>query len=91
MLFVCDVCGYAHAKPLKRKSEAPEALEEFIKEIRKKRGVKFGESKTDSGKIVFGGIRSDNEPVLRSVHANGSQCATDSTLTSSTAPHTPRR
>ena len=66
MLFICDVCGFAEAKPIKNKSDAPEALEEFIKQIRKKCGVKWGETKTSKNKVIFGGIRSDNEPVLTS-------------------------
>ena len=37
-----------------------------LREIRRKCGVKFGDSKTSTGKIIFGGIRSDNEPVLKS-------------------------
>ena len=66
MLFVCDRCGFAAVKTLAAKSEAPQALEEFVKEIRARCGVKWGDNKTESGKLIFAGIRSDNEPVLRS-------------------------
>ena len=67
MLFICDKCGYTHGKAIQRKSQAPDVLEEFIKEIRQKCGVKFGDNKNSKGQIVLGGIHSDNEPVLKSV------------------------
>ena len=66
MLYVDDHSGYAYAKCIPRKSDAPEVLEEFIKFIRRKCGAKYGETKNDKGQIIFAGIRSDNEPVLRS-------------------------
>ena len=68
MLYICDECGYARGKPLAKKSEAPEALESFVKEIRKKCGanVLTGRDDVDKAKMIVAGIRSDNEPVLRS-------------------------
>ena len=65
-LFICDKCGYVHGKPIRNKSQAPEVLQEFITELRGKCGVNVGSTKNDKGEIIFIGIRSDNEPVLRS-------------------------
>jgi len=67
MLYICDECGYAHGKPLAKKSEAPEALEEFVKEIRRKCGADLFTGKNgEPDEIIIAGIRSDNEPTLRS-------------------------
>ena len=65
-LFICDKCGYVHGKPIRNKSQAPEVLQDFITELRGKCGVNVGSTKNDKGEIIFIGIRSDNEPVLRS-------------------------
>ena len=64
MIFVCDCCGYAMAKGIPRKSDAPSVLESFIRETRHKTGAQFGEDRNSRGQLIFGGIHSDNEPVL---------------------------
>jgi hypothetical protein len=68
MLYACDHCAYAYAEPIARKSEAPQVLERFAKMIRKKTGAdRFsGKNENEKAPMVMGGIRSDNEPVLRS-------------------------
>ena len=65
ILFVCDECGFAHGQALKQKSEAPQAVENFVRQIRKQCGVSFGSSKNEKGHLIMGGLRT-NEPVLRS-------------------------
>ena len=65
LVYCCDSCGYARAQPIKAKSDAPASLEKFVKEIRQKCGVKPGCRTTEKGHIIFAGIHSDNEPVLR--------------------------
>ena len=65
MVYVCEACGYSKVMPLKSKAEAPIALVRFVREIRSKCGVEPGCKTTRKGKIVFAGIHSDNEPVLR--------------------------
>ena len=68
MVFTCDCCQYAHAAPVARKSDAPVELEKFAKEIRRKCGADIfsGKSSNEKAAMVMGGIRSDNEPTLKS-------------------------
>jgi hypothetical protein len=66
MLYICDHSGYAYAACIKNKSDAPEVAEHFVKEIRRKCGVHFGKVATPDNKIIIAGIRSDNEPALKS-------------------------
>jgi hypothetical protein len=68
MLYICDDCGFGYAKPLARKNQAPEALEEFVHTIRKRCGVDVltGRSDQEKTKLIVAGIHSDNEPVLKS-------------------------
>ena len=63
LVFICDACAYAHVEVLERKAEAPEALERFAKLIRSRCGAVNG--KTEKLDLVFAGIHTDNEPVLK--------------------------
>ena len=65
MLFCCDSCGYTKAQPIKNKSDAPKTLVDFVREVRSKCGTEPGCKTTRAGQIIFAGIHSDNEPVLR--------------------------
>ncbi len=66
LLFVCDSCGFVHGKALRSKAEAPDALIDFVQDLRNRCGIAWGQNATADGKIVVAGIHSDNEPVLRS-------------------------
>ncbi|MAD46585.1 MAG: hypothetical protein CMH98_16415 [Oceanospirillaceae bacterium] len=67
MLFIDDHSGFAYAQCLKTKSEAPRVLEEFVTQVRRKIGVPYGKTThPQTNKLIIAGIRSDNEPVLRS-------------------------
>lgn len=60
MIFVCDTCKYTIAKPITGKYEAPQVLEQVVRDVREKCGP-------DAAKrFIFAGIRSDNEPAFRS-------------------------
>jgi len=59
--FTCDECKYCVLKPVDGKHRAPEVLEEVCKEIRDKCGCQHSPTS-----LVFKGIRSDNEPALKS-------------------------
>ena len=65
LVYVCDACGYAKAEPLQSKADAPKSLVDFVREVRSKCGVDPGGKTIKGGRIVFAGIHSDNEPVLR--------------------------
>ena len=58
LVFICDVCNYAHVEVLEAKSQAPEALIRFTKKIRETCGAQAGD-------LIFAGIHTDNEPVLK--------------------------
>ena len=60
LVFICDECGYAQIKCLAHKHEAPVALAEFTKTIRKRCG-----NDNDTNPLIVAGIHTDNEPVLR--------------------------
>ena len=65
LVFCCDSCGYSKAVPIPTKDAAPEVLVDFVREVRAKCGIKHGEMRTTKNKLVFAGIHSDNEAVLR--------------------------
>ena len=65
LVFICEACQYSKAVPLQAKSDAPETLVRFVREIRQRCGCNPGTKTTSKGDIIFAGIRSDNEPVLR--------------------------
>ena len=46
LLFICDACGYAYGKPIKYKSEAPDALVDFVAKVRNKCGIPYGKDET---------------------------------------------
>ena len=66
LVYCCDKCGYTKAQPLERKSDAPASLVQFVNEVRRNCGVEKGCRATADKRLVFAGIHSDNEPVLRS-------------------------
>ena len=65
LVYVCDKCGYTKAQPLINKSDAPASLVQFVKEVRQNCGVERGCRANHKGQLIFAGIHSDNEPVLR--------------------------
>ena len=65
LVFVDDTTGYTKCVPIQNKSDAPHTLVKVVKEIRSKCGVLPDQKANSKGGIIFGGIHSDNEPVLR--------------------------
>ncbi|MBQ28094.1 MAG: hypothetical protein CMH81_08185 [Nitrospiraceae bacterium] len=63
LLFICDECNFAHAECIPKKSDAPQALERFTKQIRQKCGTDK-EGRTMAKQLIVAGIHTDNEPVL---------------------------
>lgn len=69
LVYVCNTTGWISVRCVKNKSDVVVATESLIREVRSKMGVdiKTGRSNRDlSMEIVLGGLRTDNEPVLRS-------------------------
>ena len=67
MIFTCNSCQFTSARCIRNKSDAPEAVESFIKEIRQRCGVNILTGKDPNNpeiSMIFAGLRRDNEPVM---------------------------